>query len=121
MRAAILTGGAALFLVFTCAGFAPQDTPSLTPLPPARADVKILPGPLAPGNPATTHRFPMVIVQADPAQFPMPVTRGRVGNYPIRVIPPSDLDYEAMASPTLLRPTYANPLPVYPKVPARKK
>lgn len=93
MKPAILPAGGAALLVLSCAGFAPQEAPSPAPLPPARVDIKILPGSPKPVQPTIGTRYPMVIVEVDPSQFPMPVTQGRIGNYPIRVIPPRDIEY----------------------------
>jgi hypothetical protein len=93
MKTALLTGGVATLLILTCAGFAPNEAPSLTPLPPARLDFQIQPVPGTRVAPTVTQRFPMVIVEVDPARFPMPVTQGRVGNYPIPVIPPDGINY----------------------------
>jgi len=93
MKPAINTVGIAALLVLSCGGSAPQEAPSPAPLPPARADIKILPGSPTPVQPMIGNRYPMVIIEVDPSRFPMPVTQGRIGHYPIRVIPPKDLEY----------------------------
>lgn len=104
MKPTLLIGGVALLLIFTCAAFTPQAPESPTPLPPPRLDVKILPVPGASPQGSIATRFPMVIVETDPADFPMPVTGGRIGNYPIRIIPPRDPDHPASSSRPRLTP-----------------
>lgn len=117
MKPSLPIAGGALLLVVCCASFAPVAAESPAPLPPPRLDVEILPAPAtAPKINPLTSRYPMVIVEVDPSAFPMPVTRGRVGNYPIRIIPPGDVEHPATA-PLLTQPLLTQPPRVYPAPP----
>lgn len=113
MKPAIPMTGVALFLVATCSAFAPPTAPSTTPLPPTRLDIKVLPVPAAPTAVLTMPRFPIVIAETDAAAFPMPVTLGRVGHYPIPVISPDGARLlpapSRRTSPSLVAPYYAVP------------
>lgn len=96
MKPSLPLAGGTLLLAVCSASFAPVWADSPAPVLPPRLDFQIQPSPApAPELKLLTNRYPMVVVEADPAAYPMPVTTGRVGNYPIPVIPPRDLAFSA--------------------------
>lgn len=55
------------------------------------------------GRSQLLQRFPMVVVEKDPALYPMVVTYGRDADYPIHIVPPAG----ALRTTIKLRPNAA--------------
>ncbi|MCC2668706.1 MAG: hypothetical protein K0Q72_1177 [Armatimonadetes bacterium] len=114
----MLTGS---MLLLTCGGFAPKEPAKAAPATPQYLDILISPSlPQAQTTPNVLQRFPIVVDQKNPADYPIMVTQGRGDRYPIRVITPTGVTQPGPA--VLTNPQIAPVAPKYtPPVPLRRK